>query len=66
MRRYGVFKVDDVAYSKTHEQAVDESAAGVDADEAGAGFNTPSRKRLLRRRPSGAGGARDSAVRRAT
>ena len=45
MRRYGVFKVDDVAYSKAHEQVVDEQAPGVAVDGVRrAGFNTPSRK----------------------
>ena len=44
MRRYGVFKVDDVAYSKTHEQPVDDSAPGVVVDGVRrSGFNTPSR-----------------------
>ena len=45
MRRYGVFKVDDVAYSKAHEQLVEEGAPGVVVDGVRrAGFNTPSRK----------------------
>jgi hypothetical protein len=44
MRRYGAFKVDDVAYSKTHEQTVDDAAPGVVVDGVRrAGFNTPSR-----------------------
>jgi anaerobic selenocysteine-containing dehydrogenase len=45
MRRYGVFKVDDVSYSKAHEQIVAPDAPGVDVDGIRrAGFNTPSRK----------------------
>jgi anaerobic selenocysteine-containing dehydrogenase len=45
MRKYGVFQVDKVAYSKGHEQVVDESAPGVIVDDIRrAGFNTPSRK----------------------
>jgi len=45
MRRYGVFKVDDVAYSKAHEQTVDENTAGTIVDGVRrSGFNTPSRK----------------------
>src|SRR5262245_5184693 len=44
MRRYGVFKVDDVAYSKAHEKVVAESEPGVVIDGMRrAGFNTPSR-----------------------
>jgi anaerobic selenocysteine-containing dehydrogenase len=45
MRKYGAFQVDKVAYSKGHEQVVDESAPGVLVDDVRrAGFNTPSRK----------------------
>ena len=45
MRKYGAFQVDKVAYSKGHEQVVDESAPGVTVDDIRrAGFNTPSRK----------------------
>ncbi len=45
MRKYGAFQVDGVAYSKAHEQIVDDAAAGVDVDGIRrAGFNTPSRK----------------------
>ena len=45
MRRYGAFKVDDVAYSKAHEQIAGDGAPGVDVDGIRrAGFNTPSRK----------------------
>jgi anaerobic selenocysteine-containing dehydrogenase len=45
MRRYGVFKVDEVAYSKTHEQTADDNSPGVVVDGIRrAGFNTPSRK----------------------
>ncbi len=43
MRKYGVFKVDDVAYSKGHEQPVAEGGIEVDGARL-AGFNTPSRK----------------------
>ena len=45
MRKYGAFKVDEVAYSKTHEQPAAEDAPGVAIDGTRrAGFNTPSRK----------------------
>ncbi len=49
MRKYGVFKVDDKAYSRgARDSAVDErpTAPGVDVSTAcaRAGFNTPSRK----------------------
>jgi len=45
MRRYGVFKVDDVAYSKAHEKVVADSEAGLVIDGIRrAGFNTPSRR----------------------
>jgi len=45
MRKYGAFQVDKVAYSKGHEQVVDESAPGVIVDDLRrSGFNTPSRK----------------------
>jgi anaerobic selenocysteine-containing dehydrogenase len=45
MRRYGVFKVDEVAYSKAHEKIVEESEAGIVIDGVRrAGFNTPSRR----------------------
>jgi anaerobic selenocysteine-containing dehydrogenase len=45
MRRYGAFKVDDVAYSKAHEQTVDDNTAGTIVDGVRrSGFNTPSRK----------------------
>ena len=43
MRRYGAFKVDDVAYSKAHEQLVDTGGVVIDGVRR-AGFNTPSRK----------------------
>jgi anaerobic selenocysteine-containing dehydrogenase len=43
MRRYGAFKVDDVAYSKAHEQPVESGGVVVDGVRR-AGFNTPSRK----------------------
>ena len=43
MRKYGVFKVDEVAYSKAHEQPVE--TGGVEAGGTRlAGFTTPSRK----------------------
>ncbi|HUR20194.1 MAG TPA: molybdopterin dinucleotide binding domain-containing protein, partial [Vicinamibacterales bacterium] len=43
MRKHGVFKVDDVAYSKANERPVD--TGGVEIDGARlAGFNTPSGK----------------------
>ena len=41
MRKYGVFKVDDEAYSKGHEQPVDEGGVEVDGRRL-AGFGTPS------------------------
>jgi anaerobic selenocysteine-containing dehydrogenase len=45
MRRYGVFQVDEVAYSKAHEQVVDDQTPGVVIDDVRrAGFNTPSRR----------------------
>jgi anaerobic selenocysteine-containing dehydrogenase len=45
MRKYGAFKVDEVAYSKAHEAPAAEDAPGVPIDGARrAGFNTPSRK----------------------
>ena len=45
MRRYGVFKVDDVAYSKAHEKVVPDSETGIVVDGIRrAGFNTPSRR----------------------
>ena len=45
MRRYGVFKVDDVAYSKAHEKVVPDPEPGVVIDGVRrAGFNTPSRR----------------------
>jgi anaerobic selenocysteine-containing dehydrogenase len=45
MRKYGAFKVDEVAYSKSHEQPAAEDAPGVAIDGTRrAGFNTPSRK----------------------
>ena len=43
MRRYGAFKVDDVAYSKAHEQPVETGGVVIDGVRR-AGFNTPSRK----------------------
>ncbi len=43
MRRYGAFKVDDVAYSKAHEQPVETGGLVVDGVRR-AGFNTPSRR----------------------
>jgi anaerobic selenocysteine-containing dehydrogenase len=43
MRKYGVFKVDDVAYSKAHEQPVETGGIEMDTGRV-AGFNTPSRK----------------------
>jgi anaerobic selenocysteine-containing dehydrogenase len=43
MRKYGVFKVDDLAYSKAHEQPVDEGGVEVDGRRL-AGFGTPSGK----------------------
>ena len=43
MRRYGAFKVDDVAYSKAHEQPVESGGVVIDGVRR-AGFNTPSRK----------------------
>ena len=45
MRKYGAFKVDEVAYSKAHEQPAPEDAPGVAIDGTRrSGFNTPSRK----------------------
>ena len=45
MRRYGAFKVDEVAYSKAHEQSVNDDAPGTVVDGIRrSGFNTPSRK----------------------
>jgi anaerobic selenocysteine-containing dehydrogenase len=45
MRKYGVFKVDDKAYSKAHEQPAAADGPGVTIDDRRvAGFNTPSRK----------------------
>ncbi len=43
MRKYGVFKVDDVAYSKVHEQPVETGGVEIDGKRM-TGFNTPSRK----------------------
>jgi anaerobic selenocysteine-containing dehydrogenase len=43
MRKYGVFKVDEVAYSKAHEQPVDEGGVEIDGQRL-AGFGTPSGK----------------------
>jgi anaerobic selenocysteine-containing dehydrogenase len=43
MRKYGVFRVDEVAYSRTHEQIVDTGGVEVDGVRR-AGFNTPSKK----------------------
>ena len=43
MRRYGAFEVDQVAYSKAHEQVVEDGGVIVDGVHR-AGFNTPSRK----------------------
>jgi anaerobic selenocysteine-containing dehydrogenase len=43
MRKYGAFKVDDVAYSKAHEQEVSRGGVNVDGVRR-AGFNTPSKK----------------------
>ncbi len=43
MRKYGVFKVDDVAYSKVHEQPVETGGVEIDGKRL-TGFNTPSRK----------------------
>ncbi len=43
MRKYGVFKVDDVAYSKEYEQPAAEGGIEVDGVRR-TGFNTPSRK----------------------
>jgi anaerobic selenocysteine-containing dehydrogenase len=45
MRKYGAFKVDDVAYSKAHEAPVETGGIVAEpADVARAGFNTPSRR----------------------
>ncbi|HET9373267.1 MAG TPA: molybdopterin-dependent oxidoreductase [Vicinamibacterales bacterium] len=43
MRKYGVFKVDAVAYSKAHEQPVETGGIETDTGRV-AGFTTPSRK----------------------
>ncbi len=43
MRKYGVFQVDEVAYSRAHEQPVDTGGVEIDGQRV-AGFNTPSRK----------------------
>jgi len=43
MRKYGVFKVDDQAYSQAHEQPVAEGGVEIDGVRR-AGFNTPSRR----------------------
>ena len=43
MRKFGVFKVDDTAYSKAFEQPVDTGGVEIDGVRR-AGFNTPSRK----------------------
>jgi anaerobic selenocysteine-containing dehydrogenase len=43
MRKFGVFNVDSVAYSKAHEQTVDTGGIEIDGVRR-AGFNTPSRK----------------------
>jgi anaerobic selenocysteine-containing dehydrogenase len=43
MRRYGAFKVDDVAYSRAHEQVVSEGGVEIDGVRR-AGFNTPSKR----------------------
>jgi anaerobic selenocysteine-containing dehydrogenase len=43
MRKYGVFKVDDVAYSKVHEQPVESGGVQINGVQM-TGFNTPSRK----------------------
>jgi anaerobic selenocysteine-containing dehydrogenase len=43
MRKYGVFTVDDHAYSKAHEQPAAEGGVEIDGVRR-AGFNTPSRK----------------------
>jgi anaerobic selenocysteine-containing dehydrogenase len=43
MRKYGVFKVDEVAYSKAFEQPVAEGGVEVEGARL-AGFGTPSRK----------------------
>jgi anaerobic selenocysteine-containing dehydrogenase len=43
MRKYGAFKVDDVAYSKAHEQVVETGGVEIDGVRR-AGFNTPSKK----------------------
>jgi anaerobic selenocysteine-containing dehydrogenase len=43
MRKYGVFKVDDEAYSKAHEQPAAEGGVEVDGRRL-AGFHTPSNK----------------------
>jgi len=43
MRKYGVFKVDDVAYSKAHEQPVDAGGVEINGTRV-SGFTTPSGK----------------------
>jgi anaerobic selenocysteine-containing dehydrogenase len=43
MRRYGAFKVDEVAYSKAHEKPVDSGGVEIDGKRL-TGFNTPSKK----------------------
>jgi anaerobic selenocysteine-containing dehydrogenase len=43
MRKYGAFKVDDVAYSRGHEQKVETGGVEVEGGRV-AGFNTPSKK----------------------
>ena len=43
MRKYGVFKVADVAYSKAHEEEVNKGGVLIDGARR-AGFNTPSKK----------------------
>jgi anaerobic selenocysteine-containing dehydrogenase len=43
MRRYGAFRVDEVAYSKAYEQPVETGGVLVDGVRR-AGFNTPSRR----------------------
>lgn len=43
MRKYGVFKVDDVAYSKAHEQPVEAGGVEIEGTRV-TGFTTPSGK----------------------
>jgi len=43
MRKYGVFKVDDVAYSKAHEQPAEAGGVEIDGSRV-TGFTTPSGK----------------------